>query len=138
MFELIAQITETTMKVGWQAGAASTVAIRWPNQPWKQPATGEWIAFRIIPGDGVQASLGQTKLSRQFGLVMVQVFTPKNSGTRRATVLMDIVGNIFRHQTKTGSGVSVVFREPAMSDVGDRMDNYQANVQIPFQGERIY
>ncbi len=138
MFALVHKTIETTLKTGVLASAEPTLPIRWPNVPWKQPTAGEWIALKIVPGDGMQASLGQTKLSRQLGLVMVQVFTPKNSGTRRALDLADLIGSIFRHQTKTSSDVSVIFREPQMGDVGERMDNFQTNVQIPFQGERIY
>lgn len=137
MFELTHKIIESALKTGWLASSASAVPVRWPNVPWKQTAT-EWISLRIIPGDGRQASLGSGKLERQLGIVIVQVFTPKNSGTRRAGVLSDIVGSIFRYRTVTDTGVSVIFRAPELGDVAERMDQYQQNVKIPFQAEKIF
>lgn len=138
MFATTSKICETRLKTGWEAAAASTVAIRWPNVPWRQPDAGEWISFKLIPGDGEQASLGSGKLERQYGLVMVQVFTPKNKGTRRALVLADIIGDIFRYRTETDSSVSVIFRAPQMADVEERADQYQTNVKIEYQAEKIF
>lgn len=126
------------MKAGWTAGPASTVAIRWPNVPWKQPDSGEWISFKLIPGDGEQKSLGSSKLERQFGLVMVQVFVPKNKGTRRAYVLGDAVGAIFRYQTVARDGVSVEFLTPELADVSERADTYQTNVKVPYRADKLF
>ncbi len=138
MFAKTLKIIEANLKTGWQGSSASAVPVRWPNMPWKQPVLNEWIALKVIPGDGRQASLGSQKLERQLGIVIVQVFTPKNSGTRRAADLADIVGSIFRYQTKTDSGVSVIFRAPELGDVAERVDQYQANVKVPFQAEAYF
>lgn len=138
MFATTSKICETRLKTGWAAGAAASVAIRWPNVPWRQPDTGEWISFKLIPGDGEQASLGSSKLERQYGLVVVQVFTPKNKGTRRALVLADIIGDIFRYRTETDSSVSVIFRAPQMADVEERADQYQTNVKLEYQAEKFF
>lgn len=138
MFALTSKICETRLKTGWTASAASAVSIRWPNVPWKQPTSGEWISFHLLPGDGEQASLGSSKLERQFGLVMVQIFTPKNKGTRRALDLADIVGGIFRYRTETDSGVNVIFRAPQMADVAERADQYQTNVKMEYQAEKVF
>lgn len=138
MFAVTSKICETRLKTGWTASAASAVTIRWPNVPWRQPDTGEWISFKVIPGDGEQASLGSGKLERQFGLVVVQVFTPKNKGTRRALVLADIIGDIFRYRTESDSDVKVIFRAPQMADVGERADQYQTNVKVEYQAEKIF
>jgi len=138
MFEIIAKLIETRMQTGWNASSASTVPIRWENTPWKQPATMEWVALTVIPGDGRQESLGASKLERQLGIVTVQVFTPKNTGKRRAMVLADIVGSVFRYMTVTDSGVNVIFRAPELGQVGERKEQYQTNVVIPFIGEKIF
>lgn len=138
MFELTEKIIDTTLKTGWEAGSAASVAIRWPNVSWRQPDSGEWISLARIPGDGEQASLGASKLARQYGLVIVQIFTKRQTGTRRASALADIVAGIFRHQTKTDSGVSVIFREPQLGQVQERIDQFQTNVQIPYQAERFF
>lgn len=138
MFALTSKICETRLKTGWEASSASAVAIRWPNVPWRQPISGEWIAFHLLPGDGEQASLGSSKLERQYGLVMVQIFTPKNKGTRRALDLADIVGSLYRYRTEVDSGVSVIFRAPQMADVAERADQYQTNVKIEYQAEKVF
>ena len=137
MFELMTKLVETRFKAGWDASAASTVPVRWQNMPWKQPASAEWIAFNIIEGDGIQASLGSV-LERQFAVVMVQVFTPKNSGKRRGAALADIVAGILRRISFSSEGITIVFETPASAHVGESRDIYQTNVNVPFRGEKIF
>lgn len=133
MFEEIARIVEVKFATDYTA-----TPVRFRNVPFKQPPAGEWIAPSVIPGDGVQASLGDSKLERQLGVLMVQVFTPKNSGDRRAKALADLVAALFRYKTIADSGVNVIFRAPAVGDVGERIDSYQVNVNVPFQAEKIF
>lgn len=137
MFATVAKLIETRFKTGWEA-VYSTIPIRFKNVPWKQPTGGEWVSLSIIPGDGRQASLGSGKLERQLGIVVVQIFTPKNTGSRRSYDLADAAATILRYQTLSEAGVNVILRAPELANVGERMDNLQDNLKIPFQAEKIF
>src|SRR5438067_1643878 len=113
MNEAIARIIEFTFKTKWDA-LLPAISAKYQNVTFVQPTTNEWIAMSILPGSGTQITLGQQRVTRQLGVVMFQIFTPKNIGTRRAKQISDLIAQQFRFmqwwlkangdvmQTKTG------------------------------------
>ena len=139
MFEATAQLLEVRLQTQ-NAGLGSPFAVKWPNTPWKQPANGEWLVPSVVPGSGRQDSLGSPKLERQLGILMVQIFVPKNSGDRRARAISDTIAGWFRYQTfkDDPTGTNVILRAPELVKVGERNDIYQMNLTVPFQAERLF
>lgn len=133
MYEKTAAIIETRFKNAW-----TDTPIKFENVQFKQPATGTWVSITILRGDGEQASLGQTKLERQYGVVAFQVFVPENTGTRNAQRLMDKIALIFRNKTVLSDGVTVIFRAPNAVTPGRRIGYHQLNMGFPFQAEKLF
>lgn len=97
MQEILAKIIETFFTTQW-ALLTTPPAIRYRNVPFKQPANGEWVSFWIHSTNVGQISLGTEKVERQIGTVAYIIVTPKNIGDRRAKVIADMIGDIFRFQ----------------------------------------
>ena len=142
MFEATAQLLETRLQTqnAAQVSPAAPFAVKWPNIPWKQPTSGEWLNVSIVPGTGRQDSLGSPTLERQLGILLVQIFVPKNSGDRRARKIADTIAGWFRYQTfrDTPSGTQVDCRAPELIKVGERNDIYQLNLRVSFQAQRLF
>lgn len=142
MFEATAKVLEVRFKArnDAQVSPAAPFPVKWPNTPWKQPTSGEWVTPTIVPGSGRQDSLGSPTLERQLGLLMVQIFVPKNSGDRRARAIADVISDWFRYQTfkDDPTGTNVILRAPELIKVGEKNDVYQLNLNIPFQAERLF
>ncbi len=136
IFEITRKLLETAFKTYWAANVAS-VPLTFDNTPFAQPANSEWVRFTILPGAGVQASIGGAPREFQTGIVVVQIFTAKNTGTRRASVLADFVAKGLRYRQMQASGIVVDAEAPQGVPVGDRTDIYQTNVQVRFRAQHI-
>lgn len=119
-------------------GWGNTIPCAFTNVPFSQPAGGKFVRFNIIPGDGSTASLGDSKLVRQLGVVMLQIFTAKNAGNKDANVLADAGAVILRNKQWTQNGMTVNTRAPYRQEVGERRDYYQVNLIVPFQVDEYF
>jgi hypothetical protein len=139
VYEISRKLLETAFKTYWEAITPALPPIQFENAPFAQPAAGEWIRFTVRFGSGQQASLGSTPLEFQNGQVIVQIFTPKNGGSRRAAVLADLVaaGLRYRQMNDATTGVVVDAFAPEMVPVGERSDSYQENVRVTFRAQHI-
>lgn len=141
VFTITSKLLESAFKAYWEAltpeqFVTGVPAVHWENTPFSQPKD-PWIRFTIQWGAGQQASLGSTPLEFQGGQVVVQVFTPKNIGTRTASFIADKVAAGLRYRQMTGEGVSVSAEAPEKVPVGERNDLYQTNVRVLFRAQHI-
>lgn len=141
VFTTTRKLLETAFKDYWdtltpELFVVGVPTIHWEGTPFKQPID-PWIRFTVEFAQGQQASLGSTPLEFQDGQVVVQVFTPKNSGTRTATLIADYVAAGLRYRQMTGEGVSVSAEAPEQVPVGERDDLYQTNVRVRFRAQHI-
>jgi hypothetical protein len=141
VFSITRKLLEMAFKAYWATMAAEDFGIgvptvHWENAPFHQPAD-PWIRFTMQFAAGQQASLGSTPLEFQDGQVVVQVFTPKDIGTRTAALIADYVAAGLRYRQMTGNGVSVSAEEPQIISVGERDDVYQINVRVGFRAQHI-
>lgn len=95
MNEEIAKLIEEIFSTQW-ALKTSPPAVKYNNVPFRQPANGELITMTIVPGSEQQMSMGDEKVERQLGVVVFQIFTPKNIGDRRAKQIADLIAGVFR------------------------------------------
>lgn len=98
MNEDIARMIETIFKTQWDL-KTNAPAVKFRNVAFTQPANGEWVTLTIVPATAFQASLGDQKIERQLGSVIFQIFTPLNTGDRRAKAISDLIASIFRYIT---------------------------------------
>ena len=73
-------------------------------------------------------------LHRQFGTLIIEVYTPKGEGTRYNDGLCDFVADAFRDY-RPGS---MRFYSPSKQRVGEERDLYHQNVNIPYQYDKCY
>lgn len=59
------------------------------GQPFKAPANKPWCKVSIQYADSQVASIGDGPCIRDYGMISIQCFTPKNNGTLAMTALCD-------------------------------------------------
>lgn len=136
IIETTRKLLETQFTTYWSANGGG-VPIAWENAPFQQPSAGTWVMFSIRFASAEQASLGSKPLEFQHGLIFVQIFTPKDSGTRTAAQLSDKVAAALRYQQFKEGGVTVDTYSAGPVPVGERNDYYQLNVSIGFRAQQV-
>ncbi len=59
------------------------------GQPFKAPTNKPWCKVSIQYADSQMASIGDGPCIRDYGMISIQCFTPKNNGTLAMTALCD-------------------------------------------------
>lgn len=140
MFDEVRQVLESTFKTSW-ASLGGGVKVAYHNVAFVQP-TGDGAEFArltIAMGDGSLMSLGTKKREEQFGLVILQIFTPKNKGSHRSRVIADYAAPIFRYKHFRQGSVEVRFHQaPRIVTAEERADFFQENLQMPFRASQIF
>mgnify|MGYP000930737526 CR=1 FL=1 len=88
----------------------------------------EWVRLTIQNADSFQASLGNNPDYRYLGVLFFQIFVRPNTGSGRATALVDIIEELFRSQTIGG----ITFKVPVVRKIPATTEWYQVNVSIDF------
>lgn len=118
---------ERRMNANWSGSA-----FKFDNVPFDYPKE-KYVALTVLFGDGFQASLGDTPFFRQVGVIMLQIFVPKEIGTKDIGTLADKFRQIFNHKqfegiiTRTVSGPRFV---------GETRGWIQYNCDVAFQWDQ--
>lgn len=132
-FEDERKAIEGRLEANW-----TTTPIRYENVPFKE-TSAPYVALFILNGEGQQASLGTPALRRWPGVIKVQVFVPRDTGTKLARTYADTIGAVFdRAQFSSGNSGTISCRIPSISHVGLANGWNQINVTIPYQRSRQY
>lgn len=100
--------------------------IAWENIAFDMPNNDEWVRLNILNGSsGYRAING---LKRHLGIIIVQVFVPKDTGTSKAREYADMVSQIF--DSKKFS--DVVCDVASIETVGADDTFHQVNVTVPY------
>jgi hypothetical protein len=135
---------ESAFQAGWAASVA-TYPAAYGNVPFTPPASSPWVRFSVLSGEGNRASLGTASpLHRFTGLLVLQIFVPRDSGERTARTIADLFDPIFRdQQLDTDSGGVITCRTPSFVAVGEtdaqaEGDNWlQFNVTVAFDRDEV-
>ncbi len=101
------------------------------NSTFEPPKT-IYAVLSIRMGEAFQASAGgTTRLFRQPGLAIFQVFVPIDSGEAPALELADSIADGFRAVTVG----NVMYETPSVQSVGRTDDKWQVNVTCPFEAD---
>ena len=103
-----------------------------PNSPALQAAIDAkdpWVRLTIQHGSSLTAYIGDGPKARRTGLVMLQVFTAENKGSRPAAVLAD---SIAAHLEFYQDG-QLETQAASVQRVGPSNGWYQYNVSLPFR-----
>ncbi len=131
--ESAAKAIETRLQANW-----STTPIKYENAPFPEP-TAAYVALFIRDGEGNQISLGSPAVRRWPGLIILQIFVPADTGTRKALEYADDLGPIFdRVQFSDGESGTITCRTPSTQIIGSRHGWQQVNVTIGFHRDKQY
>lgn len=120
---------ESHMAVNW---VESEVA--YPNVQF-QDGLDEFVRLNISYIGSRQASIGGPRnVHRFFGMAIIQIFVPINTGTKRVNDLTDVVKQLFTAKQFQG----ITFSTPDPIVVGDDgYGKFQVNVNCPFYYDEI-
>ena len=133
VFEAASKLLETRFAALW-AIYGEGVPVDWPNAPFRPAHPVRHVAFNILFGDGIQASIGPQPLEFQSGVLVFQIFDTKDGGSRASARIADNLSRL-RHSQLSGHGVVVDVFVPRTVDVGERAAYFQRNVQLPFRAQ---
>ena len=88
-----------------------------------------WVRLTIQHGDSFTSSIGSKPCVRRPGLIMCQVFTPDNKGSRRAHQIADSLAAHLEHW-QNGHLSTLA---SSVQRVGPQDGWYQLNVSTPFR-----
>ena len=99
----------------------------------KEPAsTDSWVRIIIYPGIADKLEIRRLGASIRNGVIMINVFTPKISGTRLGASYAAEIEGMLRHQRLETSGVLNCY-EPSTTYVPNQLDTWLNHlVTIPF------
>lgn len=133
IFTPATKLIEQTFKDGW----SSRTPVKYENVMFEQPLNASWVALYIRWSTGIQASIGPvgTRIARHAGVIVVQIFTPKDKGKSEMTGHCDFAAAIFRmsHKVDAVAGIEVELREPELQDAGEEKNFLHKNLLVPFQ-----
>lgn len=129
-FDLIRESIEARMVANW----FESEPVEYENVPLGRETSNGFVRLVIINGDsGTHGMGGNTLQARDTGMVSLQVFVPKGSGTKRSRELCDAFAAIFEH--KRFNGITTYTASVAPSGMtGDKW--LQVNVTVPFRRVR--
>lgn len=118
---------EKRMNANWSGSA-----VKFDNVPFDYPSQ-KYVALHVLFGDGFQASLGDTPFFRHVGIVMLQIFVPKETGTKDVGTLADRFRTIFNHKQFEGITTRAV---NGPRRVGETSGWVQYNCDVAFQWDQ--
>ena len=113
----------------------ATTRIAFENVEFATPRTDEaWVRLNIFEENSERVSIGNPGCHRTSGLIVVSVFTPKNTGTQVARDYADTIAEIFRDQQF--NGITCYETEPR--NRGDFQSWYQYDLNVRFSWDGTY
>lgn len=104
----------------------STTPIAFQNVDFDPPDNSEWVRLSILNGETVYNTLGGGL--EHLGVIMMQIFSPKNIGTATVRGYADTLAGIFENAEFN----DVICRAASIDNIGVVNDWYQVNVNIPY------
>jgi hypothetical protein len=123
----------TKYRTGW-----TPPPTEYPNEYFVKPVpAAEWARFTLVYGNERQLGIGSSNHPRRMrGQLIIQLFTPQESGAVDVLVKADTCATVFRSWT---NAATVVVEEASVIPVGsDEFGYYQVNVEIDFWVETLY
>lgn len=98
------------------------------NLNYTPPKEGYWCRVNIQAGLNMQNGVYTKPCTLETGLVIIQLFTPENKGTKAAKELADSLGNHLQYY----SDGRLELNTPSGREVGALNGFYQYNVTVPY------
>jgi len=106
-----------------------------PNVDFPVPSEQEsFIKLRVFNESTNRVNVGMPGYHRTRGTIIIQIFTPLNSGNRTALSYGDTLGDLFRDKQFNG----ITCREAHVEDIGEFNGRWQTNLVVPFYWDGKY
>ena len=112
---------EGRLSAGW-----ATTAIAYDNVAFSAQDNAAWIRLNIVNGDSGYRVLESKK--RHTGVIIIQMFAPKNQGSGVLRGYADTLATLFEDQKFD----DVVCRNASLTNAGISNEWHQMNLTIPF------
>jgi len=117
----------THMDANW--GTADIIEIDYPNTDFNAPKDDLWMNINILMGDSFVKEVGERGIGLRVGTLMVNIFAPPNTGTKKTNYFANVIETIFAR----ADADDVNFDEPSTNYLGvDDSGYYHTVVSIPF------
>lgn len=113
--------------------AKNDLAVEYPNAKFKVPDNKLWMRWTFIPGEQQQASIGSAKTYRTPGVMIVQIFVPRDTGTALVRQWTNTIENAFLSVSAGG----IQWKTPHVEVIGNRGGWWQTNVVCPFYFDQL-
>jgi hypothetical protein len=100
--------------------------VAWENVDFDIPNNSDWIRLNILNGSSNYRAIDYKK--RHTGVILIQVFTPVNTGTNKVREYSDTIASIFDSRTFS----DIVCDVASVQNIGADDGFHQVNVTIPF------
>lgn len=141
-YDTVHKILRSRMKLqitdGGDGGAA--LVTQFPNLEIDTPNNTSWADFRIIPTDRRRITVGGGGKGRYRyrGVARIVLRTPAAKGDSPVLELVDRIETVFRSETLSDSGVTVVLRTPRLNGEPVVVQPwFTATVDCPFYSDLI-
>lgn len=99
----------TAFKNGYKTGLNSFSPVQYQNQAFTEPEAALWTRFSLIEDGTAPTSIGKNQ-RRTIGILNLQVFVPKGSGTKPANEVKDKVASFLDYlEISPASGHTIIF-----------------------------
>ena len=113
----------------------SSCPIKYQNVDFEEKANETFAELQIKEGDANRASIGVSSvLHRSTGVISVNIYTAKNTGTVTARGYADLAADVFRDQKFSG----ITCRSPVVRNIGPREGRYVVNMTVSFYRDETF
>tara|TARA_R110000782_G_scaffold39016_1_gene91015 strand:- start:333 stop:734 length:402 start_codon:yes stop_codon:yes gene_type:complete len=126
-FDLLRKAISDQMVNNWTATALNRIA-HGDNRTGLNANVSPWVRLSYQTYSNKNAELGNT-FQRIRGVIMVQIFTPSNTGEKTASVIADDVMTVFQNKD-FGSVTTYAVK---ITKIGERGDEFQLNAEVDFK-----
>lgn len=118
-------VIEVKFKDGW-SNLTNPPPVAYENVNFTMPVDSPWVRLNILNGASGYRAINNLK--RWTGVIIVQIFVPSGSGTKKARVYADEAATIFDSKRFN----DIVCNVASINSIGVNNAFYQMNVSIPF------
>lgn len=138
IYDPVSSVLEQQFKTSWE-GLNPTIPIKFENLVFQRTGTA-FVSFTIKFVDGNCVALGGPgrRMSRQTGIIAIQVFTPTKTGPGPATKFGDQAAGIFRYQTFASGDITIRCYDSKMEDMPRDVDFFGKLVSLVFEADGFF
>lgn len=110
------------------ASGFTACTVKYSNVDYLPAAGIAWCELHVLASDSIRASIGDTALHRSTGVISINFYEPRNTGTAAGKHKADLAAAVFRDAQFN----SITCRSPVITEVGEVNEWYVINMTVPY------